>query len=85
MSTPLPSSAPFALSTRILAGSLMGALVVIGVALSVVLPAPESVPVAVLAVQVLAGVAAHVLLEAVGYRSGPHALAGADDHAVRHR
>ena len=69
MSTPLPASAPFALSTRVLAGSLMGALVVIGVALSVVLPAPGSVSLTVLAVQVAAGIAAHLLIESVGYRT----------------
>lgn len=82
MSTPLPTSAPFALSTRVLAGSLMGALVVIGVALSVVLPAPESFPVTVLAVQVLAGVAAHVLIEAVGYRTPALSTSLTDDDAA---
>ena len=86
MSTPLPMPAPFALSTRILAGSLMGALVVIGVALSVVLPAPESVPLVTFGVQVVAGVAAHVLIETVGYRT-PALPAGlsADDAAAEAR
>lgn len=82
MSTPVPGPAPFALSTRLLAGSLMGALVVIGVALSVVLPAPESFPLVPLAVQVLAGVAAHVLLEAVGYRTPALSTALTDDDAA---
>lgn len=82
MSTPLPTSAPFALSTRILAGSLMSALVVIGVALSAVLPAPESVPLVTLAAQVLAGVAAHVLLEAVGYRTPALSTALTDEDAA---
>ena len=82
MSTPGPGPAPFALSTRILAGSLMGALVVIGVALSVVLPAPESFPLGALAVQVIAGVAAHLLLEAVGYRTPALSTALTDDDAA---
>jgi hypothetical protein len=82
MTTPLPASAPFALSTRLLAGSLMGALVVIGVALSVVLPAPDTFPLAPLAVQVLAGVAAHLLLDAVGYRTPALATDLTDDQAA---
>jgi len=73
MSTPLPDSASFAHSTRALAGSLIGAVVLVGVALAMVLPAPEPGPGAlvVLAVQVAAGVVAHLLLEAIGYRTPP--------------
>jgi hypothetical protein len=82
MTTPVPTSAPFALSTRILAGSLMGALVVIGVALSVVLPAPDGFPLVPLAVQVLAGVVAHLLLETVGYRTPALAADLSDDDAA---
>lgn len=82
MSTPLAGPAPFALSTRILAGSLMGALVVIGVALSVVLPAHAHVSVVVLLAQVLGGVAAHLLLEAVGYRTPALSLSLTDDDAA---
>lgn len=82
MSTPLPASAPFALSTRLLAGSLMGALVVIGVALSVVLPAPGSVSLTVLAVQVAAGIAAHLLIESVGYRTPALSTSLTDDEAA---
>ena len=68
MSTPPPVSPSFALSTRILAASLMGALVVMGVALAFVLPAGGSLPVVVPVAQVAAGVVVHLLLEAVGYR-----------------
>jgi hypothetical protein len=82
MSTPLPAAAPFALTTRVLAGALMGALVVMGVALSVVLPAGGSVSVVVLLVQVVAGLAAHGLLEAVGYRMPPLALDLTDEAAA---
>lgn len=81
MSTPLPAAAPFALTTRILAASLMGALVVMGVALSVVLPPEGSVSVVVLLVQVVAGLAAHWLLEAIGYRT-PALAADLTDEAA---
>lgn len=82
MSTPLPASAPFALTTRVLAASLMGALVVMGVALAVVLPPEGSLSVTVLLVQVLAGLAAHGLLEAIGYRTPPLAPDLADEAAA---
>ncbi len=83
MSTPLPESAPFALSSRILAASLMGALVVMGVALSFVLPAPHGTgTVMVLLVQVVAGVLAHGLLEAIGYRTPALAASLTDEQAA---
>ena len=82
MSTPLPAAAPFALTTRVLAASLMGALVVMGVALAVVLPPEGSVSVTVLLVQVLAGLAAHGLLEAIGYRTPPLAPDLTDEAAA---
>ena len=82
MSTPLPAAAPFALTTRVLAASLMGALVVMGVALAVVLPPEGSLSVTVLLVQVLAGVAAHGLLEAIGYRTPPLAPDLSDEAAT---
>lgn len=82
MSTPLPAAAPFALTTRVLAASLMGALVVMGVALAVVLPPEGSLSVTVLLVQVLAGVAAHGLLEAIGYRTPPLAPDLTDEAAT---
>lgn len=82
MSTPVPSAAPFALSTRILAGSLMGALVVIGGALSVVLPLDAPVSVVVLGAQLLAGLAAHLVIEAIGYRTPALATDLTDDEAV---
>jgi hypothetical protein len=81
MSTPRPVAAPFALSTRILAGSLMGALVVIGVALSTILPGGGLSMVVVL-VQVAAGLAAHGLLEAIGYRMPPLATDLSDEEAA---
>ena len=74
MSSPQPVGAPFALSSRMLAASLMGALVVLGVALSVVLPPEGSFSIVVLLAQVVAGVVVHGLLEAIGYRMP--ALAG---------
>ncbi|RYB91295.1 hypothetical protein EUA06_08160 [Nocardioides glacieisoli] len=82
MSSPLPTGAPFALSNRILAASLMSALVVIGVAISVVLPPEGSVSFVVLLAQVVAGLAAHGLLEAVGYRTPPLATDLSDDDAT---
>lgn len=82
MSTPLPAAAPFALTTRVLAASLMGALVVMGVALAVVLPPEGSLSVTVLLVQVLAGLAAHGLLEAIGYRTPPLAPELTDEAAT---
>ncbi|MBC2934779.1 hypothetical protein [Nocardioides sp. zg-1228] len=71
MSTPLPDPASFARSTRVLAATLMGGLVVVGVVLAVVLPAPVwgGEALVVLAVQVVAGVAAHLVLETIGYRT----------------
>lgn len=71
MSLPQPPGAPFAVSHRMLAGALMGALVVIGVALFFVLPSDEAPPVWVPLAQVLAGVGLHLALEAVGYRTPP--------------
>ena len=82
MSTPLPAAAPFALTTRVLAASLMGALVVMGVALAVVLPPEGSMSVTVLLVQVVAGLAAHGLLEAIGYRTPPLAPDLTDEAAA---
>ena len=82
MSTPQPLGAPFAVSNRILAASLMGALVVMGVALSFVLPREGSFPVVVLLVQLVAGVVVHVLLDAVGYRTPPLATGLTEEAAV---
>jgi archaellum biogenesis protein FlaJ (TadC family) len=81
MSTPPPVNAPFALTTRIMAGSLMGALVVIGVALSTILPG-GGVSLVVVLVQVVAGLAAHGLLESVGYRMPPLAAGLTDEDAA---
>ena len=71
----------FALSSRILAASLMGALVVVGVALSVVLPPQGSLSIVVLLAQLVVGVAAHGLLEAIGYRMPALAADLTDDAA----
>ena len=81
MSTPIPAAAPFAWSTRILAGSLMMALVFIGIAMSFVLPPEGSVSVVVLLIQLVAGVVAHGLVEAVGYRTPPLATDLSDEDA----
>lgn len=82
MSTPLPGPAPFALSARILAGALMGALVFMGVALSVVLHPDAPVSVTVLGAQLLAGAAAHLLIETVGYRTPALSPSLSDDEAA---
>ena len=82
MSSTSPSPAPFALTTRVLAASLMGALVVIGVALSFVLPVEGSLQVTVLLVQIVAGVLAHGLLDAIGYRTPPLATDLTEEEAA---
>lgn len=61
----------FALSARTLTGSLMGALVLFGVVLSFVLGTSTTPPPWVPLVQLIAGVAIHFLVEAVGYRPEP--------------
>ena len=68
MSVPTSSGTPFAMSARILAGSLMGALLFIGVALFYVLPTDGAPPLWVFLAQVVAGIAIHFFLEAIGYR-----------------
>lgn len=73
---------PFALSARILAGSLIGALVFIGIALVTVLPTDETPPVWVFGAQLAAGVAVHVVLEAIGYRPQPLDPSMGDDEAA---
>lgn len=77
----------FALSTRVLAASLMGALVFIGIALFFVLGTQEdglaAPSLAVLLVQLAAGVAVHVVLEAVGYRADPLDPSLPEDEAAR--
>lgn len=82
MTTPQPLAPSFALSTRILAASLMGALVVMGVALSFVLPPSGSLPVVVPVAQVAAGVVVHFLLDAIGYRLPPLPTHLTDEEAV---
>jgi hypothetical protein len=65
----------FGQQTRVLAGALMGALVVIAVVMYVVLGATEDVlappPLWLVAAQVVAGLAAHGFCEALGYRTRP--------------
>src|SRR5688572_915304 len=53
---------------RVLAAALMGGVVLIGVALAFVLPLDESPPTWVTLGLIGAGVAAHLGLDAVGYR-----------------
>jgi len=68
MSVPMSSGTPFAMSARILAGSLMGALLFMGVALFYVLPTDGTPPLWIFLAQVVAGIAIHFFLEAIGYR-----------------
>ena len=69
--TPPAGAGSFAMSARILSGSLMAALVFFGFALFFVLGADDTPPLWVPLAQVAAGVAVHVLLETVGYRIPP--------------
>lgn len=73
MTTPPPhaTTTAFALSSRTLTGSLMGALVLFGIVLSFVLGTTSAPPAWVPLVQLLAGVAIHFLVEAIGYRPAP--------------
>lgn len=77
----------FALSTRMLAATLMGALVFIGIALFFVLGTQDDGLAApsllVPLVQVAAAVAVHVVLEAVGYRADPLDPSLPEDDAAR--
>lgn len=66
-----PDATAFALSSRTLAGSLMGALVLFGVVLSFVLGTTSAPPTWVPLVQLVAGVGIHFVVEAVGYRVEP--------------
>jgi len=69
MTTTPPSAAgSFAMSARILCGSLMAGLAIFGVVLFFVLGTEGTPPVWVPVAQVAAGVAVHVLLETIGYR-----------------
>ena len=80
-----PAASPFAMSVRILAGSLMGALLFIGIALAFVSSEPLlTAPFWwVTAAQVVAGIAVHVMLEAIGYRAAPLDPSMSDDEATR--
>lgn len=69
--TPGPSAAQFATSTRILSGTLMGALLFLGLACFFVLPFDEAPPLWVPIAQVVAGIAVHTVLEAIGYHVAP--------------
>ncbi len=88
MSTASPSGphrsfgAPFAAQNRLVAGTLVSGLFVIGLALYFVLPSDEAPPVWVLAAQLAAGVAVHLAIEAIGYRAVPLDPSLDRDHAV---
>ncbi|WP_182378525.1 hypothetical protein [Nocardioides sp. WS12] len=69
--TPEPTATQFAMSTRVLSGTLMGALVFIGLACFFVLPLDETPPLWVPLAQLAAGIATHALLEAMGYHTLP--------------
>ncbi|MEO7269379.1 MAG: hypothetical protein ABIW49_09275 [Knoellia sp.] len=74
MTTTPPAADPataFALSARMLSGSLMGALVFLGVAMSFVLGTAASPPVWVPLAQILAGAVMYFVVEAIGYRPQP--------------
>ena len=63
---------PRALSVRVLAGALMGAIVMIALAISFVLTDKGTLPrLPLLLAPVVAGVVVHVLLESIGYRAEP--------------
>lgn len=84
MTTP-PQGAPttpFALSARILCGALMGALVFMGIALFFVLGTDATPPTVLILVQVLAGLAVHFGVEAIGYRLQPLDPGMSDDDAA---
>lgn len=66
-----PTAAAFAQSVRTLSGALMAGLVVVGIALFFVLGTDDTPPLWLVVAQLGAGVGAHVLLEAVGYRTRP--------------
>lgn len=76
------SSDPFPSQHRILTGSLMGGLVVLGLALSFVLPTDEAPAAWVPLAQIVAGVAVHLTLEAIGYRTVPLDPSVDDDQAA---
>lgn len=72
---------PLASQHRLVAGTLISGLFFIALALFFVLPLDEAPPVWVLPAQLAAGVAVHVLVEAIGYR--PPALdPSLDDEAA---
>lgn len=70
------------MSTRIQSGAFMGALVVIGVVMSFVLGTDGTPPLWVPLAQLVAGIAVHFLVEAVGYRPEPLDPAMSDQEAT---
>lgn len=82
MSVPTSSGTPFAMSARILAGSLMGALLFMGFALFYVLPIDESPPLWVFLAQLVTGVAIHFFIETIGYRVRALEVSMSDDEAA---
>lgn len=81
--TPLarPLGAPYAAQHRAVAGALIASPVVVGLALFFVLPVGEAPPAWVPIALVAAGVVAHLLIEAVGYRV-PALAPSLDDDAA---
>ncbi|WP_353953551.1 hypothetical protein V6K52_09115 [Knoellia sp. S7-12] len=71
MTTSPAAAAPFALSARILSGTLMGALVFMGMALFFVLGTEATPPLWVPLAQFGAGIVIHFVVEAIGYRPQP--------------
>lgn len=81
MTTPATSTTAFAQSVRILSGALMGALVMMGLVLFLVLGTDATPPLWVPIAQLVAGVAVHLLVEAIGYRPAPLAPSMSDNEA----
>jgi len=82
VSVPTPPGTSLAVSARILAGSLMGALLFMGVALAFVLRTDSRPPLWVPLAQLVAGAAIHVLLDTIGYRLQPLEVSMGDTEAA---
>lgn len=80
---PVDSAATMAMSNRVFAGSLMSALVFIGIAMFFVFFHPtELPPYWVFLAQLLAGVAVHGACESIGYQAQPLATSTTEESAA---
>lgn len=82
MTTSPDAATPFALSARILSGTLMAALVFIGISLFFVLGTDTTPPTWVPLAQLAAGIAIHFVVEAIGYRPQPLDPSMSDEDAA---